>query len=224
MVHIYIYTYRLRLLIKSDLAGEARQVEEEFRLCKNYSMTTKSDKTLISNEKLSAFFVDYFKEKSSVIQPEVLTPENYPHIIPPVDLNINSNIAEVKDTIKGFKNGKWLGTDFLYPEHLIYNESSIFVVYFMLLLTTILTTFVIPSSWQISSITCLLKNTWSRSEAENYRGLSIMSTCSKVLTSLVISRIRNAYEKLISNSQFGFRANGSTTDAIHSTKLDKIVV
>ena len=35
-------------------------------------------------------------------------------------LNINSNIpdiAKVKD-IKGFKNGKCLGTDFLHPEHL----------------------------------------------------------------------------------------------------------
>ena len=61
---------------------------------------------------------------------------------------------------------------------------------------------------------CLFKNKGSRSEAENYRGLSIMSTCSKVLTSLVVSRIRNAYEKLISNSQFGFRANRSTTDSI----------
>ena len=66
-----------------------------------------------------------------------------------MDLNINSNIpdiAEVKDIIKGFKNGKYLGTDFLHPEHLTYNESNRFVVYLMLLLTTIWTTFVIPSS------------------------------------------------------------------------------
>ena len=180
-------------------------------------MTKKSDKTLISTENLSEFFEDHFKEKSSLIQPEVLTPEDYPHIIPPMDININSNIpdiAEVKDIIKGFKNGKFLGTDFLHPEHLKYNESNRFVVYLMLLLTTIWTTFVMPSSWLISSITCLFKNNGSRSEAENYKGLCIMSTCSKVLTSLVVSRIRNAYEKLISNSQFGFRANRSTTDAI----------
>ena len=84
----------------------------------------------------------------------------------------------------------------------------------MLLLTTIWTTFIIPSSWLISSITCLFKNKGSRSEAENYRGLSIMSTCSKILASLVISRIRNAYEMLIMNYQFGFRSNRSTTDAI----------
>ena len=83
----------------------------------------------------------------------------------------------------------------------------------MLLLTTIWTTFVIISSCLISSITCSFKNK-SRSESGNYRGLSIMSTCSKVLTSLVVSIFWNTYEKLISNSQFGFRANRSTTDAI----------
>ena len=58
------------------LEAEARQVEEEFRLCKNYSMTTKSDKTLISTENLSEFFEDHFKENSSLIQPEVQTPED----------------------------------------------------------------------------------------------------------------------------------------------------
>ena len=142
-----------------NLAAEARQVEEEFRLCKNYSMTTKSDKTLISTENLSEFFEDHFKEKRSLIQPEVLTPEDYPHIISPMDLNINSNIpdiAEVKDIIKGFKNGKCLGTDFLHPEHLKYNESNRFVVYLMPLLTTIWTTFVL-SSWLISSINVFLR-------------------------------------------------------------------
>ena len=84
----------------------------------------------------------------------------------------------------------------------------------MFLLTTIWTTFIIPSTLLKSSITCLFKNKGSRSEAGNYRGLSIMSTCSKVLSSLIISRIRGAYDKLIMNSQFGFRANRSTTDEI----------
>ena len=122
-------------------------------------------------------------------------------------------VAEVKDIIKGFKNGKCLGTDLLHPEHLKYNKSDRFIVYLMLLLTTIWTTFIIPSSWLISSITCLFKNIDSRSDAENYRGLSIMSTCSKIIGSLVISRIQDAYEQIISNCQFGFRSNLSTTDA-----------
>ena len=88
------------------------------------------------------------------------------------------------------------------------------MVYLMLLLTTKWTTFTVAPSWLISSITCLFKNKGSRSDAANYRGLSIMSTCSKILIAIVISRIRRAYENIIGNCQFGFRSNRSTTDAI----------
>ena len=186
-----------------NVANEARNVEEEFRLCKNYRMNKHSEKQLISNEKLSEHFEEHFNEKNIEVQPEVVHPENFPHILPPDDLQINSDIptvAETQDVKKKLKNGKCLGTDLLYPEHLKYNNSNRFTVYLMFLLTTIWTTFIIPSSWLISSITCLFKNKGSRSDAENYRGLSIMSTCSKILTYLVISRIRNAHEKLISKT------------------------
>ena len=86
--------------------------------------------------------------------------------------------------------------------------------YLMLLLTAIWTTFTLPPSWLISSITCLFKNKGSRRDASNYRGLSIMSTMSKIIIAVIISRIRNTYEKIVSNFQFGFRSNRSTTDAI----------
>ena len=85
----------------------------------------------------------------------------------------------------------------------------------MLLISIIWTTCKIPSCWLISSITCLFKNKGSRSEACNYRGLSIMSTCSKIVISVIISRLRSTYERIISNCQFGFRSNRSTTDAIY---------
>lgn len=163
-----------------NFASEARKVEEEFRLCKDYRMTKNSDKKVISNDKLATFFEDHFKEKHVELQPEVTNPENYPHILPPDDVTVNSNIPEFNEVhkiMKDFKNGKCLGTDLLHPEHLKYNKSNRFMVYLMLLLTTIWTTFIVPSSWLMSSITCLFKNKGSRSEAENYRGLSIMSTC-----------------------------------------------
>ena len=88
------------------------------------------------------------------------------------------------------------------------------MIYLMLLINIVWTSFKLPSAWLISSITCLFKNKGSRSEAKNYRGLSIMATCSKIIISVVISRIRDTYEKLISNCQFGFQSNRSTTDAI----------
>ena len=200
-----------------NVANEARKVEEEFRLCKDYTMIKHSNKQRISNDNLTKHFENHFKERDIEIQPEVINPENYPHILPPDDLQINSDlptVTEIKDSIRNFKNGKCRDTDLLHPEHLKYNKSSRFFFYLTLLMTTIWTTFAIPSAWLISHITCLFKNKGCRSDADNYRGLSIMSTCSKILTYLVIGRIRKTYEKLISNSQFGFRSNRSTTDAI----------
>ena len=41
-----------------------------------------------------------------------------------------------------------------------------------------------------------------------------MSTMSKIIIAVIISKIRNTYEKIVSNFQFGFRSNRSTIDAI----------
>ena len=200
-----------------NIVGEARKIEEEFRLCKSYTMHKNTDVKLISTEKLSAFFEDHLKEKPVELQPEVRDPHLFPHILPPDNIVISSDVptaSEVDEVRKKLKNGKCQGTDKIYAEEIKYNSSKRFMVYLMLLITTIWTTFIVPSSWLISSITCLFKNKGLRSVASNYRGLSIMATCSKVITALVISRMRTAYETIISNTQFGFRSNRSTTDAI----------
>ena len=180
-------------------------------------MHKNTDDNLISSEKLTEFFKDHLKEKPVELQPEVLNPELFPHIIPPDNISPNSDLPtekEVEDARKRFKNGKCQGTDKIYGEEIKYNISNRFMVYLMLLISTVWTSFMLPSSWLVSSITCLFKNKGSRSDAGNYRGLSIMSTCSKIIISIVISRIRDAYELIISNCQFGFRSNRSTTDAI----------
>ena len=101
--------------------------------------------------------------------------------------------------------------------HFKYNKSNRFLVYLMVLLTTIWTTFIIPSSRLISSITCLIR---TKAPEMMQRGLSIISTCSKILASLVVNRIRDAYENIISNCQFGFRSNRSTTDAILQNSIN----
>ena len=200
-----------------NIANEEQKIEEEFRLCKNYTMHKNSDTKLITNEKLSEFFEDHLKDKNIELQPEVMNPMDYPHILPPETNPPSSEIptiAEVQDVIKGIKNGKCQGTDKIYGEEIKYNNSPKFMFYLMLLLTAIWTTFTLPPSWLISSITCLFKNKGSRRDAANYRGLSIMSTMSKIIIAVIISRIRNTYEKIVSNFQFGFRSNRSTTDAI----------
>ena len=48
--------YFLSLANEINTAAEARKIEEEFRLCKNYTMHKNTDTNLISSEKLTDFF------------------------------------------------------------------------------------------------------------------------------------------------------------------------
>ena len=70
-----------------NIANEARKIEEELRLCKTYTMIKYSDINLVFSEKLTDFFKDHLKEKPIEIQPEVINPERYPHILPPNNIN-----------------------------------------------------------------------------------------------------------------------------------------
>ena len=73
-----------------------------------------TDTKLITSEKLTEFFKDHLKEKPVDPQPEVINPELYPHILPPEDIDINTDIPtekEIDEARKRFKNGKCQGTD-----------------------------------------------------------------------------------------------------------------
>ncbi len=54
--------------------------------------------------------------------------------------------------------------------------------------------------------------------ASNYRGISIGTNMSRILSKVIIERLKDAYEHNISNSQFGFRKRRSTTDGIFVMK------
>ena len=149
---------KLRIKLKNDyfsklanninVVSEARNIEEEFRLCKTYTMAKHSDVNLVSSEKLTDYFKDHLKERVIEMQPEVNNPEKYPHVLPPNDINVNSDIptiSEVWDAKKQFKDGKCQGTDKIYGEEVKYNNLRCFMMYLMLLLTTIWTTFILPS-------------------------------------------------------------------------------
>ena len=71
----------------------------------------------------------------------------------------------------------------------------------------------VPKSWLSAAITCLHKK-GAKSVAKNYRSIFIMNTLSRLLPRIIIERLRDTYERIIMKTQFGFRKNRSTTDAI----------
>ena len=116
------------------------------------------------------------------------------------------------------KNGRCKDSDNIFPEHIKYNDSPTLISLIITLMTLIWNIYATPKSWLHSIITCLFKNKGSKMEAGNYRGLSITSTLSKLYTSIIIDRIKPLYESLLLPTQFGFRTNKSTNDAIFVLK------
>ena len=141
--------------------------------------------------------------------------ENYPFLTEEPQV-INQEIpspAEVQSVIKTFKNNKSAGTDKLNTEYLKYNSSNKLVSSIVKLLALIWTLLIVPTTWLHASINCLYKK-GARNLAANYRGLSIGANMSRIIAKIITNRFQDAYEKQMSESQFGFRKGRSTTDGI----------
>ena len=76
----------------------------------------------------------------------------------------------------------------------------------------------IPSDYQKCIMIPIPKKT-SANRCEQYRTLSLVSHASKILTSIVLSRIEDKVETLLSEDQFGFRKGRGTRDAVLAIRI-----
>ena len=117
---------------------------------------------------------------------------------------------EILNSRKKMKNGRCKGSDDVYSEQIKYNELPTLISMIIMLMNLLST----PKSWFHSSFNCLYKNKGDKLDPDNYRGLSITSTVSKLFIAIVIDRLKPLYEAMLLPTQFGFQANKSTNDAI----------
>ena len=200
-------------------AAEARDVQKEFALAKKYSVLKKGTTQTISKDKLMKHFSEHFAERKIPTPPEIENIENYPYL-KDVQYDINEDppsTEEVGNCLKTFKNNKSWGTDKTKTEGLKYNSSNALIAAILQLLILIWTCLRVPTQWLQASVSCLFKK-GLRSIASNYRGISIGSNMSRILSKIIIERLSTAYEKQISDAQYGFRKNRSTTDGIFVMK------
>ena len=61
-------------------------------MAKNHTSLNKSKKLLIASEKLTSHFEQHFSPRPVTLQPEIENPENFPHILPPVNHQVNEDI------------------------------------------------------------------------------------------------------------------------------------
>ncbi|TWW59286.1 R2 Retrovirus-related Pol polyprotein from type I retrotransposable element [Takifugu flavidus] len=76
----------------------------------------------------------------------------------------------------------------------------------------------VPHDMRDSTIITLYKNKGDRSDCNNYRGISLLSTTGELFARVVLNRLQVLAEKIYSESQAGFRVGRSTTDMIFSLR------
>jgi sorting nexin-29 len=68
------------------------------------------------------------------------------------------------------------------------------------------------------SIICPIHKTRDLMECSNYRGVSLLNTAYKVLSTILFTRILPLAENIIGNYQCGFRKNRSTVNQIFTLR------
>ncbi|GFS27228.1 RNA-directed DNA polymerase from mobile element jockey-like [Elysia marginata] len=110
------------------------------------------------------------------------------------------------------KNGKAAGPDQI-PIGLLQALGNWGIDQLTMLLNRIYDTGNIPKDMLISTFITLQKKPGA-TECENHRTISLMSHTLKLLLRILLTRIRSKIKPEISETQFGFVANKSTTNAI----------
>jgi hypothetical protein len=71
----------------------------------------------------------------------------------------------------------------------------------------------LPDQW-MGSISVPVQKRGAKTDCNNYRGISLISTSYKILSNILLSRLSTYVDEIIGDHQCGFRRNRSTTDQI----------
>ena len=131
------------------------------------------------------------------------------------DLIFNAPISinEVTEAIKKLKNGKAHGVDLILNEFIKSGSDKLHLI-FTKLFNIIFESGIIPKDWSLGIIRPIYKNKGSRSDPNNYRGITILSCLGKLFTSILNERLNDYLDQnnILGNEQAGFRKNFSTTN------------
>lgn len=126
------------------------------------------------------------------------------------------NQQEIKDAICQLKNRKSPGEDSI-PAELLKAGGNVSVERLESLFQNIWKSKAVPQDWRNAVIVPLYKK-GSKSECNNYRGISLLSVPGKVLTRIICNRLEPYLDKILRDGQCGFRRKRSTIDMIFSTR------
>ncbi|XP_025196768.1 uncharacterized protein LOC112595684 [Melanaphis sacchari] len=123
---------------------------------------------------------------------------------------------EIENLIKRLKNNKAPEEDSIVAK-LLKKGGTMLVSKITEIIKTIWKTETIPEEWK-AAIICPIFIKGNPTKTENYRGISLLDSCYKILTTLILERLNPYIEKIVGNYQCGFRRGKSTTDHVFALR------
>ena len=178
-------------------------------------MKSKDGKLLTKTEDQLERWKEHFQEVLN--RPPPVNPPNR-EINPPININTGAiTKAEIMKAIKSLKNGKASGIDNIPPEALKAGDDTI-INWLHKLLNKMWTNEEIPDDWRRGLMIKLPKK-GDTTSCQNWRGITLLSIPSKVLASIILSRMKTAVDKQLRDEQAGFRQERSCVDQIATLRI-----
>ncbi|CAG9829791.1 unnamed protein product [Diabrotica balteata] len=135
-----------------------------------------------------------------------------------VDIEISKEptLEELDEVIQRSKNGKAPGKDGINMELIKYGGRELRGK-ILALLKNIWKEEKMPGDWEVGQIITVHKK-GDQQICENYRGITLLNTTYKILTSIIKKRLSKITKKTVGQYQCGFTEGRSTIDAIHTIK------
>ena len=216
-----------------DLAAEAEEAHRENNMKHLYEITRKlSGKTTVNSvygiqdkdgnittndEKQMKIWEEYIQEAFKNIEPTEQTTFNENEI---EELNMNTNNitkSEIQSALKTLKNGKAAGCDDI-PGEILKSDIATTTDILHNLFNQVWAQEQIPEDWR-TGLLCKLPKKGDLTRCENWRGITLLSVISKVLTRIMLDRMKLALDRKLRENQAGFRAKRSCTDQIATLRI-----
>ena len=114
---------------------------------------------------------------------------------------------ELSEAINGLTSGKAPGNDKI-PTEAIKENKDVLLPHLHKLLIRCWRDGKVPYDMLDSSIVALFKNKGDKGDCNNYRGISLLSVTGKAFARVILKRLQRLAERILPESQCGFRAGG----------------
>jgi len=175
-MHTKVFHERIRSLRSSDPRAY-------WRILNSNNRQKKHTVDAISH----GLFVEHFEKLGNIPEEELLhTFDIFVHD----DLENDISTDEVLTCVKKLKNKKSCGYDGILNEFL--KTSSKLLIAVTTLFNIVLQTGKIPHAWSIGYISPIYKGKGKVNDPANYRGITVLSCCAKLFTSVINDRIHSS--------------------------------